>query len=489
MEYFKKRASLAEEYARGLQKLQRNYSPPLAYEVGMEDLLGTTNALVEAHLLLSEQVSGSLVEGLRTTVREHDKARREVLTLIRSVRADWKRTLTTLEKARKARDSAIRAAEEARIAFDRASNDKNVTRAYVEKMRDEYASKARRMLLCKEEYIQTARTIRPLQNKHYDTDLAGLFDQLQQIEEQRLTKVRRHLIEFGELVSRAVTEEASCVRRMVAKWEQFAPASLIDAFIANAKGDRPFYYPENFDLDDAASVESLGLAAAASSAHSRKPSFGGGAVVAPEAGTVDALAARSRLEELRREQSVLERQRDGVQSLADLYERQPELADAQTRIEAARQLSNLLDRLGALSIEQEALEAQLVADPQALESDATCIRATPDAGSLVLWEETGLSPISGPISSASEPATSPRPGAPNSCLTAIQCSSQSGGRPAKPHRAAAIFDFDPTDPEHELSLKVGDLVTILSDEGEWWYAQTEDGRLGYVPFNYVHSQQ
>lgn len=74
------------------------------------------------------------------------------------------------------RDTAVKAAEEARVAFEKANDDKKVTKAYVEKLRDEYAVKARRTLVCKEEYIQAARLIKEQQKKHYDEELPALFD-------------------------------------------------------------------------------------------------------------------------------------------------------------------------------------------------------------------------------------------------------------------------------------------------------------------------
>lgn len=55
----------------------------------------------------------------------------------------------------------------------------------------------------------------------------------------------------------------------------------------------------------------------------------------------------------------------------------------------------------------------------------------------------------------------------------------------------ATFDFTPQDPQMELPFAKGDLIAILSktdpmgNASQWWRGRTRDGKVGYLPSNYV----
>ncbi|KAH3670542.1 hypothetical protein OGAPHI_001057 [Ogataea philodendri] len=51
--------------------------------------------------------------------------------------------------------------------------------------------------------------------------------------------------------------------------------------------------------------------------------------------------------------------------------------------------------------------------------------------------------------------------------------------------ARALYDFNPENEDMELKLKRGDLVAILNNADSWWKCRTRDGRMGFVPYNYL----
>lgn len=54
--------------------------------------------------------------------------------------------------------------------------------------------------------------------------------------------------------------------------------------------------------------------------------------------------------------------------------------------------------------------------------------------------------------------------------------------------AKAKYPFTPEDPSsNELALEKGDLVAVLEEpaDSEWWYCRTRDGRMGYVPMQWL----
>ncbi|ANZ75596.1 BA75_02090T0 [Komagataella pastoris] len=64
--------------------------------------------------------------------------------------------------------------------------------------------------------------------------------------------------------------------------------------------------------------------------------------------------------------------------------------------------------------------------------------------------------------------------------------------PAKLEFARALYDFNPENEEMELKLTRGELIAILSktepnsnQESTWWKCRSRDGKVGFVPYNYV----
>ncbi|QPG75371.1 hypothetical protein FOA43_002724 [Brettanomyces nanus] len=63
--------------------------------------------------------------------------------------------------------------------------------------------------------------------------------------------------------------------------------------------------------------------------------------------------------------------------------------------------------------------------------------------------------------------------------------------PKKLEFARVMYNFNPENEQMELGLKKGDLVAILSKSGpngepsNWWRCRSRDGRLGFVPYNYL----
>uniref|UniRef100_A0A1I8GLH2 SH3 domain-containing protein n=1 Tax=Macrostomum lignano TaxID=282301 RepID=A0A1I8GLH2_9PLAT len=54
-----------------------------------------------------------------------------------------------------------------------------------------------------------------------------------------------------------------------------------------------------------------------------------------------------------------------------------------------------------------------------------------------------------------------------------------------PQQVIALFDFNPQDPD-ELRFRQNDIITVLGREDDsWWLGQTQDGRRGVFPYNYV----
>jgi hypothetical protein len=282
-------------------------------------------------------------------VKEYERQRKEVLTEIKTLKSEWKKSVSVFEKIKKNKDLAIKVAEDARIAFEKANNDMNVTKAYVEKLREDYATKARRTLVVKEEYIQGASEIKKKKWQFYNETLSSSFDKLQKIEEGRISKTKLHLKEFGTSLKCAVMEETLVITSILEKWDALHPETIIEAFIASVKseeGEGILEYPEDYLFDDCASNECLGLTKVT-------------AVKQPSNGlflSKDFESMQLRLSEIDNDLPILQKEKDGLNTLGQLYERQPELADHATKSEVYSQLETLTLKLKDLDLEKKNLQ-------------------------------------------------------------------------------------------------------------------------------------
>jgi len=90
--------------------------------------------------------------------------------------------------------------------------------------------------------------------------------------------------------------------------------------------------------------------------------------------------------------------------------------------------------------------------------------------------------ISTPVSNPQNAAAKPRP---NTVGTrALPIPGNAGTKPAASViKAKAVYQFNAESPA-EISFKVGDVIIIHKQDGEWWEGELK-GRRGYLPANYV----
>jgi hypothetical protein len=164
-----------------------------------------------------------------------------------------------------------------------------------------------------------------------------------------------------------------------------------------------------------------------------------------------------------------------LEHLNQLYHEQPELADEAARSATACQLDQLVNDLGSLRLEQTSLEEKI-------ESDNGGMALSRSLSSPVLWQDPNNT-----ISNDSED-DSEYEDANSEHADKAQSPNLNDIRPSESPlqvKARVLFDFEATDPEHELTIRRGQELTILSKDGEWCQAEL-DGKIGYVPLNYVH---
>jgi len=122
-------------------------------------------------------------------------------------------------------------------------------------------------------------------------------------------------------------------------------------------------------------------------------------------------------------------------------------------------------------------------DRKAIHSHPPCI--TPRNQSSVSKSYSAFGPSESGVTALQAP-TGAGAGAASSTAGRAPPPTPSRAQPAPPPRAVrakANWDFTSEDP-NELPFRTGDIVTILSQNGEWWSAEL-NGRTGLIPANYV----
>lgn len=310
VDYIRKRAAVEEEYTRALIKLNKIFSPAGIDDLGLADILCFVDKSVLARQEFAFKLKVQVVESLIQTAKIHVSERKHVLRDIKNLRSQWSKMVSSFEKIRKARDTAIQKADEAKTAFDRANYDRNVTKAHVERLRDEYTALGRKALLCKEEFIQATALIRELRDKMYGTDLPNAFNKLQKVEENRIEGTKQSLNTFATGFRYATDLEQDQMSNLAEQWSQLQSNTIVELFVESIRSEKPFEYPEGDLLREKEGDEER---------MRRKSSL----LLA----SCDPLPIRTRIAELKAEERILIKEKDGLQVLIKLYTSNPDLSD------------------------------------------------------------------------------------------------------------------------------------------------------------------
>lgn len=183
--------------------------------------------------------------------------------------------------------------------------------------------------------------------------------------------------------------------------------------------------------------------------------------------------AATEIKKIDKDLQDLEKQKSGVEILMAIYQQQPQFTDSKNRMDMQEQLDELSRKIGYLMLQREEW-SEILDSPSASQRKEEGGRK--EEGSL---RKEGSLRNEGSIRKEGS-------------LKKEEDSLLDDEIPTQPIsvqvKLIALYDFEAQE-SIELSLRENEELLLIEKEGDWWKASNMEGKVGYVPFNYVQEIQ
>ncbi|XP_052093608.1 formin-binding protein 1-like isoform X5 [Mytilus californianus] len=222
--FLKERSHIEFEYAKNLKRLVKNYQPKkkdeeeygqFSWAKAFWDLLKELHDLAGQHEVIAENTQGNVIKDLNNLVQDYKQDRKKELQEGAKIQEHLKASLAQLEKREKQYEKAFREAEKATDAYRRADADINLSRAEVEKHRNNMMLKSQQSDDCKNEYASQLQQTNQHQNEHYHNHMPQVFQRLQNIDENRIDKIKSYIKQSADIERNIIPIINTCIDGMV----------------------------------------------------------------------------------------------------------------------------------------------------------------------------------------------------------------------------------------------------------------------------------
>ncbi|CAG2204364.1 FNBP1 [Mytilus edulis] len=222
--FLKERSHIEFEYAKNLKRLVKNYQPKkkdeeeygqFSWAKAFWDLLKELHDLAGQHEVIAENTQGNVMKDLSNLIQDYKQDRKKELQEGAKIQEQLKASLAQLEKREKQYEKAFREAEKATDAYRRADADINLSRAEVEKHRNNMMLKSQQSDDCKNEYASQLQQTNQHQHEHYHTHMPQVFQRLQNIDENRIDKMKSYIKQSADIERNIIPIINTCIDGMV----------------------------------------------------------------------------------------------------------------------------------------------------------------------------------------------------------------------------------------------------------------------------------
>uniref|UniRef100_A0A672KMX2 Formin binding protein 1 n=1 Tax=Sinocyclocheilus grahami TaxID=75366 RepID=A0A672KMX2_SINGR len=205
--FVKERSEIELNYARQIRNLSKKYQPKKKEEDdnkytwcrAFHSTLNELNDYAGQHELIAENMTSQIIAELTRYAQEikterkahfHDGRKAQ-----QQVEASWKQ----LESCKRKFERDCKEADRAQQYFEKLDADINVTKADVEKARQQAQMRHQMASDSKNEYSSCLQKFNQEQNEHYYTIIPNIFQKIQAMEEKRIERMGESLKTFAEV--------------------------------------------------------------------------------------------------------------------------------------------------------------------------------------------------------------------------------------------------------------------------------------------------
>ncbi|MEQ2306126.1 Formin-binding protein 1-like [Ameca splendens] len=252
--FVKERLDVEQNYAKQLRNLVKKYCPKRSKDeeprftscVSFYSILGELNDYAGQREVVAEEMSHKVYHELMRYSQELKAERKHHLQEGRKAQQCMEHCWKQMDNSKKKFERECREAEKAQITFDRLDNDINATKSEVEKAKAQLYMRTHMADESKNEYAAQLQNFNAEQWKHFNSAIPQIFKNLQDMDERRTVKLGETYRSFAEAERRVIPIVSKCLDGMVsaakAVDERRDSAIVVESFKSGFEppGDYPF---------------------------------------------------------------------------------------------------------------------------------------------------------------------------------------------------------------------------------------------------------
>ncbi|XP_027733503.1 formin-binding protein 1 isoform X23 [Empidonax traillii] len=390
IKFVKERTEIELSYAKQLRNLSKKYQPKKNSKEEEEYRYTSTRAFLATlnemndyagqHEVISENMTSLITGELTRYVQELKQERKSHFHDGRKAQQHIETCWKQLEASKRRFERDCKEADRAQQYFEKMDADINVTKADVEKARQQAQLRHQMAEDSKAEYSSTLQKFNSEQHEHYYTHIPNIFQKIQEMEERRIVRIGESMKTFAEVDRQVIPIIGKCLDEITKAAESVDHKNdsqmVIEAFKSGFEppGDIEF---EDFTQPMKRTVSESSLSNSRGDGKS-EPKFGGKSKgklwpfikknklsLKLGAGPEDFsnLPPEQRRKKLQQKVDELNRdiqkeldQRDALTKMKDVYIKNPQMGDAAS---VDHRLSELAQNIEKLRLEVQKFEGWL----------------------------------------------------------------------------------------------------------------------------------
>ncbi|KAM6985471.1 formin-binding protein 1 isoform 9-T9 [Aplochiton taeniatus] len=256
--FVKERSEIETNYAKQIRNLSKKYQPKKNSREDEENkytscraFLSTLNELNDyagQHEVIAENLTSQIIAELSRYLQDLKAERKSHFHDGRKAQQHIESSWKQLESCKRKFERDCKEADRAQQYFEKMDADINVTKADVEKARQQAQIRHQMASDSKGEYSAYLQRFNQEQNEHYYTLIPNIFQKLQEMEERRIVRVGVCMKTFAEVDRQVLPIVGKCLDGMTKAAESIEPKTDSSQVVESYKSG--FEPPGDVDFED-----------------------------------------------------------------------------------------------------------------------------------------------------------------------------------------------------------------------------------------------
>uniref|UniRef100_A0AAX7TM03 Formin binding protein 1b n=1 Tax=Astatotilapia calliptera TaxID=8154 RepID=A0AAX7TM03_ASTCA len=258
--FVKERSEIETNYAKQIRNLSKKYQPKKNSKEEEESkytfcraFLTTLNELNDyagQHEVISENLTSLIITELARYLQELKTERKSHFHDGRKAQQHIESSWKQLEASKKRFERECKEAERAQQYFEKMDADINVTKADVEKARQQAQMRHQMASDSKSEYAAYLEKFNKEQNEHYYTIIPNIFQKLQDMEEKRIERISVCMKTFADVDRQVLPIVGKCLDGMTNAAESIEPKAVSICLFIHLSFKSGFEPPGDVEFED-----------------------------------------------------------------------------------------------------------------------------------------------------------------------------------------------------------------------------------------------